>query len=889
MLRRLGSLFRRRRLERELDDEVRLHLDLLESEHRAHGLNADEARLAALRDFGGVTQIKETYRDRRGLPFLETLEQDVHLGVRSLRRNAGMTVTVILTLMLAIGANTALFSVIYAVLLKPLPYRAPDRLVWIAEHFRFNEQETELINARHLDLWRKQARSFESLAVILSADVTLSGDPAMTVRAVAISEPLGPMFGVTPVLGRDFRPKEFEEAPYGPFGVSATETPPAGGVALLSDHLFRLRFGGDPRALGETIVIRNVPYRVIGVLPANFRFPLEPTAKYGMGTQAEPDVFLNVTSSNLRPTGGSVLGRLKPGVHLETARTELETIQSEAQSADAKSNVIPTRLDIAPLRDHIASGSRRGLLVLWGAVAFVLLIACVNVANLMLMRSAARRRENAIRSALGASRGRLIRSTLTESLLLAFVGGAAGVLLAGWAVRVLAHGSPIEVPRIKDASINGSVLRFSAGVCALAGILSGVLPSLTSSRAKPAEALRESTKSASSSVGRRRLQNLLVIAELALAVALLAGAGLTLHSLWQARIEIGASLPDQVLVSRIEPYNPEITGRPADRHRFSSELIGRIEALPGVRAAAFANRSVFFSTIHISGVPAMKGVGAVGIVATSHYLAAADVKLLAGRWFNNKDGAGSPPIAVVNEAMVREFPAELPRLDSILGRTVPGIATNGSDGPATIVGVVDDFRAPPAVPEPEIFYPDAQRPSGGGDLLVRTSSDPMALAGAIRKIVGQTPRVNMVGAQTLDDQLSSALSPRRLQAALLGTFAAVALLLAAFGIYGVLSYSVAQRIHEIGVRMALGAGDREVLRMVLADGARLTALGGLLGLAAAAALTRLMSSLLYGVSPTDPWTYATVCALLSAVALLAAYFPARRAVRADPIAALRCE
>jgi putative ABC transport system permease protein len=844
----------------DFDEELRTHLDMLEERFRCQGLTPEEARRAAHRQFGRTTQLKEARNDMRRLAALEILWQDARFGARSLRRNPGLTAVIMLTLMLGIGVNTALFSVVYAVLIKPLPYRDPDRLVYIAEH-----SLTDGVGAGDLLEWRKQARSFETIAAFGAADQTLTGDgDAVNVRVVVISDGLTRTLGVRPAIGRDFVPEEAEPRSGGP----------PRRVVLLSDHFFRQRFGGDPAAFGQTIILSNTKFLITGVLPPDFRFA--PPSAFGPGKEADLIVNWPLDIAKLRGHGPStdVLARLKPGVKLETARAEIETIR--ASLTDKYPGKPKRELRMMPFREHIVGSSRLSILVLWAAVAFVLLVACVNVANLLLARAATRQREIAIRAALGAERARLVRQLLTESVMLAVGGGAAGLMVAWWGVRLVVEYGPVGIPRLEDAAINWNVLMFCLALCLGSGLVSGLAPACHMSRS-------DLRVRAAANPGRSRLQGVLVVAELSLAVLLLCGAGLMLKTLWVARTNTALFDPGHVLAVFVN--NRQV---PGGTPFYFTDVTSRIEALPGVRAAAgIGCGSVPFQ---IAGLPApsqgkelILGMPCVSL----HFPAAAGLRLIAGRWFDESDREGARNVTVVNEAAARIYSTLYPSGGSIIGQRIDDRGQPASF--PVVIGVISNLRLrPDADPEPQAYRPAAQDPFHGlATLLVRTQSDPMTLAGPIRKIVAGTPGAFMTGPETLEDRVSAAIAPRRFQAALLSTFAALALVLAIVGAYGVLSYAVTERTHEIGVRIALGARRADVLQMVIGRATRLAVAGVAAGLLASAGMTRVMDSLLYGVAPTDLVTHVAVSALLIAVALVAACIPAHRAARVDPIVALR--
>jgi putative ABC transport system permease protein len=728
------------------------------------------------------------------------------------------------------------------------------------------------------EYWRGHVRSFESMAAFAAIDQTLTEDgDSVPIRTVMFSGRLAAIFGVLPVLGRDFLPEEVELVRGGP----------PRRVALVSDHFSQQHFGSDRAGLGKILVLNNDPVVIIGVLPRSFRF--QPPGI--VGAQREADAIVNMPFDTARfrgrgPALVQVLGRLKPGVKLETAHAELEVVRAEIAQrypGDPK-----RELRILPLHERLVGSVRLVVMILWAAVTFVLLMACVNVANLFLTRAISRGTESAIRAALGASRVRLIWQSLTESLLLAFAGGGAAVGIALVAIRLIVTKSAIEVPRLKDTTLDGKVLLFCAVLCTMTGLFAGMVPAWVASRTNPGRVLNEGSCTTTTNRRTQHLMGFLVVTEIALALVLLTGAGLMLKSLWVVRSQIAAFTPERILTASV---NSRQLSSPADQAHYFEELVRRIESLPGVQAAAASGcGTVPFRIVGLPVAPPAKQVNLEVPCVSLHYREALGLRLISGRWLEPRDGDGARPVAVLNQSAMKIYSARYPDSGPPIGEQI------NTGGPAaefpTIVGIVSDFKSrPDADAEPKAYVPTGQSPIRGlGIVLVRTSSDhPMALADTIRRIVAQTHGVSMTRPETLEDQLSAAIAPRWYQSALLLMFASVALLLALVGTYGLLSYSVAERTHEIGVRLALGATNRQVFTSVLRRGTNLVLLGVVIGLLGAAALTRLMSNLLYGVKATDPWTHAAICVVLFGLAMAAAYIPARRAVHVDPIIALRYE
>jgi putative ABC transport system permease protein len=822
---------------------------------------------------------------------------DVRFAARLLAKDRTFTLVVAMTFALGLGANAALFSVIEAVLLQPLPYRNPDRLVWITENSVTGNNNLAMLMGGHLEAWQRRATSFEAMSVLLAGDATMTGEPSVQVRVACVSDRLTRVFGVAPVLGRDFLPQEFEHAPHAP-GVRASSANRSDtGIAVMSDRLFR-RLGADPAILGKPVVIGNVSYTAVGVLPPGFRLPVAPTLQLGIGPQTDVDILLNTTVSSTSRGPGAVLGRLKPGVSVETAAVELEVIRAGAnQAGREEESAADLTLEVTLLHDHVVRSTRRALFILWASVGFVLLIACLNIMNLLLARAVARAHETALRSALGAGRWRLARQALAEGMVLVFAAGLAGIALAYGLVHVLAKTTAIDIPRMQDTTVNWTVLLFSAAVSGMSGIAFGLIPALSSSVVL-ADRLKEGVRTTVTSPRTRRWHATLVVCEIALALIPLAGAGLLLRSLWHVRSEAALLAPDRALAASVQYGNQQAFPTTEERLRENNHILAQIELLPAVRAAAFW-RVTFGYPARIAGLPQSRDETiAMWFGVSPRYLESSGARLLAGRWFTERDRS-APSSVVISARFARRFAADFPDHASLIGRTTAGPFTpagsNEQETPMTIIGVVSDFRSgrfgimrpDDANALPQVFFPDSLRPQTGGELLVRTSSDPMALVGPVQTIVRGRESARLVGARTLSDQLNAAVAPRIFATVLMVAFAGIALLLAMVGLFGVLSYAVTQQTSEIGLRVALGARRSDILRLVLSQASTLVVAGAAIGLAGCVALSRLISGVLYGVTPTDVWAYVTVSLLLLAVALAAAYLPARRAMRVAPMVALR--
>jgi putative ABC transport system permease protein len=805
---------------------------------------------------------------------MRTLWQDLRYGARLLMKNPSFTLIVVVTLALGIGANTAIFSVVNIVLLKPLPYAHPDRLVWVTEFFPNNRGEMTL-SSDYLE-WRAQADVFEHMAAFTSntsLNLTQSGEPER-LTAVEATANLFPTLGVAPSVGRVFTAEE--DRPGGPL------------VVVLSHGLWERRFGADPNIVGKKLTLEGNQWQVIGVMPASFQF------------QREADVWAPMAMNegeHLRRERGavvSVVGRLKPGVTVERAQSDLNLIARRIEQTDPK-QAPGAQVNVLPLDEKLVGNLRLALWALLGAVAFVLLIACANVANLLLARSSGRASEMAIRAAMGAGRIRLIRQLLVESLLLSLFGGCLGLLVAVGGVRVLTAISPDNLASIKETYINGGALSFTLIVSILTGLIAGVIHALQTSQVNLNEALKEGRRDAAGSGtrGAQRTLAMLVIGELALTVALLAGAGLMMKSFLRLLAVDPGYDTKNLLTLVIQLNNWKYTGGAPQRMSFYRELLSRIGRLPGVQAAAISNSlplapKALRTPLTIEGRPpvpsSQKPLAELSHVSNDYFLTMG-VRLLVGRWFTERDDENAPEVVVVNETLVkRHFPGE----DPIGKRLVWGQQT------AIIVGVVADMKryGLDADARPEIYLHCFQRSAvlSHMKLVVRTFGAPLDLAPAARSaVLAIDPDQPVYNVMTMEQRLSDSIAARRFQSLLFGIFAAVALVIAAVGVYGVFSYVVSQRSREIGIRMALGAQPPDILKMILRQGTVVTLTGSLAGITASLALTRVMKSLLFGVSATDPATFTAIALLLATVALGACYLPARRATKVDPMIALKCE
>jgi predicted permease len=878
---RLYGFLRRGRVESEMDEELRFYIHMRMQENILRGMTPDQARRDAERRFGNFEHIKDLCRDVRGGGMLDTLWQDVRFGSRMLVRSRAVTIVAVLALALGIGANTAIFSVVNSVLLKPLPYKSSERLVMVWEDAtKYGFAHNTPAPANFID-WREQGEAFEDMAALIDQSFNLTdvGEPER-IEGQRVSASLFPLLGVEPVLGRAFLPEE--------------DRPEGNRVVILSHGLWRRRFGLDENIIGKTLNLNAELFTVVGVMPPAFQFP-DPEDELWVPVAFSPDEASNRGSHYLR-----VVARLKPDVTLGQAQAEMDTIAARLEQQYPQSNTSVGAV-VVSLQEELVGDIRPALLVLLGAVGFVLLIACANVANLLLARAAARQKETAIRTALGAGRLRLMRQFLTESILLAGLGGAVGLMLAVWGIDLIVRFIPGNIWQAKSVSFNMSVLGFTLLVSLVTGVVFGLAPALQASRTNLNESLKEGGRDSATGARGSRVRKLLVVSEIALALVLLIGAGLMINSFTRLRNVDAGFQPDNLLTMRIiltPSKYPDQTRRAA----FFTELLSRVKALPGVQDAGaiswlpltFKGGSNGFTIEGRPEPPRDQLPISIVRVISPDYFRTMSIPLLKGRAFTEQDTQDSPGVVIINEAMAKHF---WPGEEAIEKRIKMG-GFNSEAPWLSVVGIAKNVRQYELNTEskPEMYFPYIQANVSGSaafgmrDLVVRTSTDPLGLAAAARSEVWAVDKDQPVSnIRTMEQIMSTSVSRQRFNMLLLGIFAAVALILAAVGIYGVMSYSVAQRTHELGIRMALGAQSRDVLGLVIGQGMKLTLIGIATGLAAAFALTRLMSSLLYGVSATDPLTFAAISVILTGVALAASFVPARRAIKVDPIVALRYE
>ncbi|HYE64226.1 MAG TPA: ABC transporter permease [Pyrinomonadaceae bacterium] len=812
---------------------------------------------------------------------METLWQDIRYGIRMLAKRPGFAAVTVLALALGIGANSAIFSVVNAVLLRPLPFEDPERLVMVWERRpRQNREAGPVAPADFVD-WQNQNQVFERMAAYSPAAFNLTGvgEPEQIITHV-VTTGFFQVLGVEAAVGRTF--------------LQEVDDPTRERTVVLSQGFWQRRLGGDPNVTGKVLTLDDESYTVIGVMPSDFQFPDSLTQMWVAPKRVLPETSLpgNPDPAMLRGMHYlSVIARLKQGVTLEQSQAEMQTIAGRLEQQYPNENTGHTAR-VVSLHEQLIGDVRPALLVLLGAVGFVLLIACANVANLLLARATARHREMSIRNALGASRLRLIRQLLTESTLLSLTGGVIGLLLAMWGVDLLIALSPENLPRLREIGLDGRVVGFTLVVSILTGIIFGLAPALQASKLDLNSSLKEGGRGSMEGFGRQRMRGLLIISEVALALVLLIGAGLMIRSFQRMHQVDPGFDPNHVLALQLSLPRSKYTEN-EQMVNFYNQVLGRIATLPGVESVGAT------WTLPLSGQDAGRGFEIEGYtpapdertnaafgVVSPRYFQTMKIPVLKGREFADQDTASAPGVVIINEPFARRY---FPDGDALGKR----LKLRGDDNPwLTIAGVVRDIKHTEltARPRMEMYLPYLQYPFPSMNVVVRTAHDPASLMMAVRKEVWAVdPDQPVANVETMTQLISNSVARARFNTILLGIFASVALILAAIGLYGVISYSVTQRTHEIGIRLALGAQHGDVLRMIVGQGMILVLVGVLIGLAAAFAVTRLMSSLLYGVTATDPLTFAGVSLVLAGVAFLASLIPARRATKVDPMAALRYE
>jgi len=879
LLIRFRSSFSNARQDQELDAEMASHLDFAIEDNIKRGMSTEDARRQALIKFGGVEQARQQHREVRGLPALEILWQDLRYAVRTLRRDRSFALTSILILALGIGATTAMFSIIRAVLLKPLAYRQPDRVVLLPRG----------ITPVRFDEMKGASRSYAKLGAFSGPEhFTLSGvgDPDV-LNGARVSGNFLQILGVDPLRGRSFSPQE-----------DASGAP---AEVMISAELWRKRFNNNPEAIGKSITLSSVPYTIIGILPHDFQFPFSAVDVWV--TKPSESSLVDAPSRPLSPIL-RVFGRLKPGVDIQQAEAELATLKR--QYAMAHPGMLDAKLDqpesLQRLKDNVVSDVRPKLWLLMGAVSLVLLIVCANIGSLLLARANSRAHEFAVRAAIGAGRSRLIQQLLAESLLLASLGGVLGMAFALFSLNAIRRMTFVDLPRAGEVHMDGTVLGFAIALTLLTGILFGLVPSLTASRPNLSDVLKGSGEIMNAILSKKGKwshwfapRGALVIGQVSLSVVLLIGATLLIESLAHLyRVDPGFE-PAHVLTMRVSLPSARYDTS-AKYIEFYDQLIQRAEALPGVRSAALS------STLPMTrwmGIPVQLAKGpsaklnqrpiATLLFTSPEYFHTMEIPLKRGREFNAHDNADSTQVAIINETFARRFWPQYPNGPDPIGQTVEMGAHHQLK---TIVGISADVREKgrDIALVPALYLPYAQIPIPSAAFIVRTTGDPLALANAIRgQLHEMDSELPVTDVKTMEDIVEAPQGQLRLLMQLLGAFAAAATLLAILGLCGVISYSVVRRTKEIGIRCALGAQRRNIISLVIAQGLSFSVVGALLGIGASFASARVLKSLLFEVQATDPLTFAGISILFVLVAAIASYIPARKAIKIDPMAALRTE
>ncbi|HEY7055873.1 MAG TPA: ABC transporter permease [Vicinamibacterales bacterium] len=857
---RLWRVLRRRRSsDAVLQQELSAHLEALEHEYRSQGLSTEAARQAARLRLGNVTAVREDVREEFSFGALERLAQDLRYAVRTLRANPGFAFFSVLVMALGIGATSTMFTIVHGVLLRPLPFRDPDRLVMLEEKWlpRFPRFEASPLD--FLD-WQQHTTSFGELAAFKDSPFTLaSDDRPERIHGARVSANLPALLGVDPILGHTFTP---EEDRYG------SEL-----VILVGEALWRRRFAADPSVVGKRVALNGLDYTVLGIMPSTFRFP----------ELAEIWTPMQFTPKDLASRGNHVVwavGRLKPGVTSTMAQAEMDGLMPRLQRVWGA--------NVVPIADHYLGDVRRALYVLLGAAAVVLLIAAVNVAGLLVARGSSRQREIALRAALGASRGRIVQQLLTETAVIALAAGSVGVLLTYVSIDVITSLPLVGLPRLEGVTVSQTVIAFVLVVTLLTGVVFGLAPAFRISRTDLGGNLRAGGRTTGSE-SRTRARSALVACEVALAVVLVAGAGLLLQSLSKL-LEVNTGLNAEHVLTATITLPAVAYGTPVEQVRFVESVLGRLENLPDVRAAAIST-GMPFAGVEDSGIRFDGHVGLLGGTTANNYrvtpgyFRVMQIPLVRGRLLTERDTAASPPVVVINETMARRF---FPDEDPVGKR----LDISGPTYLREIVGVVGDvrqegLRRPVA---PQVYEAFAQKPRAAFRVAIRTAGDPMQAAATLRQQVFAVDKgLPLSDVTTMEDLIAASTTRDRMAALVLGAFAALALILAAIGIYGVIAYSIAQRTQEIGVRLALGASGSKILQLIVGQTMRLVLSGLIVGLIASIVLSKLLESLLYEVSPRDPVTLLAVSILLAGVALAAALVPAWRGLRVPPMTALRAE
>jgi putative ABC transport system permease protein len=868
------------KVDREMDEEMRLHVQMQAQENVEAGMNLEDARRAALRGFGSMESLKETCREQRGFYRTEALLMDIRFALRMLSKNPGFMAVSVLTLALGIGANTAIFSIINGVLLRPLPYREPDRLVTVCERNLKRGYPQITVTPANLQAWREQNSVFAELGGEIYESFNLTGfEKPQHVNAARTTLNFFSIFGVAPLLGRSF--------------VADEQTNGAQRVAVLNYGLWRRCFARDRGIIGRTITLSGVNYTVVGVMPASFKIFASPM--FGLPTgDVDPEIWVPyegpISIANYHFF--ACFARLKPGVSVSQAQTEMDTIAERLNQGSPRGQGWGASVKL--LHEQIAGGSRPACFLLMGAVGFLLLIACANVANLSLARSIARGREFAIRSALGAARSRLVRQLLVESTVLAVIGGCSGVLLARWSLAGLLFFLPAKLPRLNEVRLDATVMCFSLLVSLGTGLLFGLAPAFETSACNLKHWLKDAI---GSSEGKRPngARRFLIVAEVALAMVLLAEAGLMMSSFARLTSVNPGFEPGRLISFDASPPEAAYTEE-AKRMRLGKQLRDRIEALPGVQSAAIVYGLPFGTMLNAICGAAIEGrlitdspqKGSVAWrVVSPGYFETMRVPVLAGRAFSDElDRLNSLPVVIINETFAKKYYGD----QSPLGRRIQvfTVSSNWNE----VVGVVKDVKltALDQSTSPEIYQPNTQHAPWMFSLVVRSTLPPRESEKLVRAEAADIDKdLPLFNIRTMDEAINFSVSPHRLTMILIGLFAALALVLTGVGIYGVVSYSVGQRTREIGIRIALGASRHSVIVLVLQQGMVLAMFGIGAGMAIGLALARVIAAQLFGVSPTDPAIFTAAALFLMLVLLAACYLPARRAAVVDPLISLRYE
>jgi putative ABC transport system permease protein len=878
---RLRAVLGREAVIHDIDEELRLHIEMETEANIERGMSPAEARWVALRSFGNLCSVRDRAYEVRGGGMIETLFQDLRYGARALAQHKGFTLVAVLTLALGIGANTAIFSVVNELLLRPLPFPDAERLVMLWEVAPEGRHQNTTSRA-NFQSWRDQSKSFEGMAAFSDQRLNLTGagDPEEVSVQLATLE-LFQVLGVEPILGRVIMEDD---------GRSGTPE-----VAVLSYALWQRRFGGDPHVVDKPITLNGTPYTVVGVMPAGFQWHIR--QRSGTGRPAEIWTVLDMPNELGAARGRflSVVARLKRGVSFEQAEAEMKTIAARLEQ-DAPQFNKGYSAEVIPLREQFVGNVRPALWILLGAVGFVLLIACANVANLLLARAAAREKEIALRAALGARRLRIVRQLLTESVLLSVLGSLLGLGCAWWGIRALVAISPRDLASIQGVGINLRVLALTMAVSLVTGIVFGLAPALEATRLNLNDALKEGGKGAGGQSSRSsRLRGSLVVAEVALALVLLASAGLLVKSFARLQKVDRGFNSDNVLTMVLRL--PE--GKYKEDQQFVAffrQATERIRALPGVSSVGMVNFLPLYGglgsatgfTVEDRPAPPPGQEPTTNVrVADTGYFSAMGIPLMRGRTFTDFEAKEARHVVLINQAMAQKhFPGEDP-----LGKRI-NVDMFENPRLTEIVGIVGDVKYDSLTDEaePTVYFPHSELTYAFMTLVIRTNGDPAAMAPTVqRELRAMDSDQPVSDVRTMNQVMADTTARARFNALLLGLFAGLAMLLAAVGIFGVMNYSVTLRTREIGLRMALGAQQGQVLMLILKQGLLLTLIGIVVGLAGALALTRVMSSLLFGVEATDPATFTAIVLLLAIVSLIACYIPARRATRVDPMIALRYE